>query len=187
MMDDKKITINTQGGTVITGGTFSNVEFVAQKNVFNAESKRELECKRIEEAVVITNDEDIDNPSAQDLPESVKGCFRFPSEFVKLQVEAIVKEFYLNKPVNLALIEIALYDHGQLHKRNSHKIFVSALIDWGILSNDIDIAKTANGMARKYGNLSTEGYKNWDKHQINERTICVNIGNKLADSMKYNR
>lgn len=187
MMDDKKIIVNTQGGTVITGGTFSNVEFVAQKNVFNAESKREFECERIEEAVVIINDEHIDNPSAQDIPESVKECFRFPSEFVRLQVEAIVKEFYLNKPVNLALIEIALYDHGQLHKRSSHKIFVSALIDWGILSNDIDIAKTANGMSRKFGNLSTEGYKNWDKHQINERTICINIGNKLADSMKYIR
>ena len=38
-MDDKKIIVNTQGGTVITGGTFSNVEFVAQKNVFNAKNK----------------------------------------------------------------------------------------------------------------------------------------------------
>ena len=59
-MSDKKIIINTQGGTVITGGTFSNVEFVAQKYVYNAESKRELECESIEEAVVDTDGEHID-------------------------------------------------------------------------------------------------------------------------------
>ena len=153
MMDDKKITINTQGGTVITGGTFSNVEFVAQKYVYNAESKRELECESIEEAVVDTDGEHIDNSFTQEIPESVKECFRFPSVFVKQQVALIVKDFYLNKPVNLALIELALFDHGQLHQPNSHKNFVQALIDWSILSDDIDIKKTTNGMASKFRKL----------------------------------
>ena len=39
MIDEKKITINTQGGPVINSGTFSNVEFVAQKYVYNTEPK----------------------------------------------------------------------------------------------------------------------------------------------------
>lgn len=53
MMDDKKIIVNTQGGTVITGGTFSNVEFVAHKYVYNAEPKHEMECEGIEEADIV--------------------------------------------------------------------------------------------------------------------------------------
>lgn len=187
MMDDKKITINTQGGTVITGGTFSNVEFVAQKYVYNAESKRELECEGIEEAVVDTDGEHIDNYFTQEIPESVEECFRFPSVFVKQQVALIVKDFYLNKPVNLALIEVALFDHGQLHQPNSHKNFVQALIDWGILSDDIDIKKTTNGMASKFRKLPSVGYKQWDNNHLIDRASCTNIGKKLPESMKYNR
>ena len=186
-MDDKKITINTQGGTVITGGTFSNVEFVAQKYVYNAESKRELECEGIEEAVVDTDGEHIDNYFTQEIPESVEECFRFPSVFVKQQVALIVKDFYLNKPVNLALIEVALFDHGQLHQPNSHKNFVQALIDWSILSDDIDIKKTTNGMASKFRKLPSVGYKQWDNNHLIDRASCTNIGKKLPESMKYNR
>ena len=186
-MSDKKIIINTQGGTVITGGTFSNVEFVAQKYVYNAESKRELECESIEEAVVDTDGEHIDNSFTQEIPESVKECFRFPSVFVKQQVALIVKDFYLNKPVNLALIELALFDHGQLHQPNSHKNFVQALIDWSILSDDIDIKKTTNGMASKFRKLPSVGYKQWDNNHLIDRASCTNIGKKLPESMKYNR
>ena len=40
MMDEKKILINTQGGPVINGGTFTNVEFVAQKHVYYQEPER---------------------------------------------------------------------------------------------------------------------------------------------------
>lgn len=187
MMDDKKITINTQGGTVITGGTFSNVEFVAQKYVCNAESKRELECEGIEEAVVATDGEHIDNSFTQEIPESVKECFRFPSVFVKQQVELIVKEFYLNKPVNLALIEVVLFDHGQLHQRNSHTKFVKALIDWDILPNDMDIKRTVAGLASKFKRTPLVGYKQWDNNHLNDRASCTNIGKKLPESMKYNR
>lgn len=42
MMDEKKINIYTQGGPVINGGTFSNVEFVANKYVVNESSKTEI-------------------------------------------------------------------------------------------------------------------------------------------------
>lgn len=40
-MNDEKIIINTQGGSVINGGTFSNTEFVAQKIVLNEPSKQD--------------------------------------------------------------------------------------------------------------------------------------------------
>jgi hypothetical protein len=86
------------------------------------------------------------------------------------------------------MIEVTLFDHGQLQKRNEHTSFVRALKDWGILPNDIDIAKTARGMASKLRTpFPTEGYKQWDKYYINERNLCTNIGNRLDASMKYNR
>ena len=49
MMDEKKITINTQGGPVINGGTFSHVEFVANKYVYYTEPKHEKEYLDIED------------------------------------------------------------------------------------------------------------------------------------------
>lgn len=189
-MDIKKININTQGGPVINGGTFSNVEFVAQKHVYNVGPEHEKHFENIEDAVVVTDEEQdnsSDNSSTQEIPESVKECFRFTSDFVKQYVQAIVKEFYMNKPVYLAIIERTFYDHNMLLKSNSHTSFICALMDWGILSEDTDIRKTANGMATKYKSLPTEGYKQWDKYHLNDRTTCINIGKKLPDSMKYNR
>lgn len=41
-MDKKNINIYTHGGPVINGGTFSNVEFVANKYVVNESSKTEI-------------------------------------------------------------------------------------------------------------------------------------------------
>lgn len=123
--------------------------------------------------------------SSSKLPESVKACFRFTSEFVKHQIATIVNDFYLNRPVNLAMIEVTLFDHGQLKKRNEHTAFVRALKDWGILSSDIDIRKTANGMATKFKNFPSEGYKDWDEND--DSTLCIKIGKKLPESMKYIR
>lgn len=40
-MSEEKMIINTQGGPVITGGNFSNIEFVAQKFVLNEPSKQD--------------------------------------------------------------------------------------------------------------------------------------------------
>lgn len=122
------------------------------------------------------------------IPESVKACFRIANDYVREQVEAIVNDFYLGQAVNLAMIEVALFDHGQLQKRNEHTAFVRALRDWGILPADIDIAKTARGMASKLRNpFPTEGYKKWEKYYVNEHNLCTNIGNRLPESMKYNR
>jgi len=128
------------------------------------------------------------NSSSEEVPESVKACFRIANNYVREQVETIVNEFYLGEHVNLAMIEVTLFDHGQLKKRNEHTTFVRALRDWGILSSDIDVAKAASGMASKLRSpFPTEGYKQWDKNYLNERNLCTNIGNRLPESMKYNR
>ncbi|MBQ8601720.1 MAG: hypothetical protein IJ413_04115 [Bacteroides sp.] len=55
MMDEKNINIYTQGGPVINGGTFSNVEFVANKYV--VENQREE--KQIMEAEVLEVDSEV--------------------------------------------------------------------------------------------------------------------------------
>ena len=57
MMDEKKILINTQGGPVINGGTFTNVEFVAQKHVYYQEPERKKQVEGIEDAVEVSADE----------------------------------------------------------------------------------------------------------------------------------
>ena len=57
MMDEKKILINTQGGPVINGGTFTNVEFVAQKHVYYQEPERKKLVEGIEDAVEVSADE----------------------------------------------------------------------------------------------------------------------------------
>ena len=124
---------------------------------------------------------------AQEVPSSVTGCFYFSSEYVRQQVDAIVREFYLDRPVNLALIEVVLYDHSQLRKRNNHTSFVKSLVDWGILPDSIDIKKIANGMADKFKSLPWEGYKQWGDSLLNERNRCDKIGAKLDASMRYSR
>ena len=53
MKEEKNINIYTQGGPVINGGTFSNVEFVAQKHVYFAEPKCQKQNAEIEDAVEV--------------------------------------------------------------------------------------------------------------------------------------
>ena len=47
-MSEAKIEIHTEGGPVITGGTFTGVEFVAQKYVYKNEENEELKMKNEE-------------------------------------------------------------------------------------------------------------------------------------------
>lgn len=74
------------------------------------------------------------NPTSNKLivPESeVAKSFRFTNDFVKMKVADIIRDYYKGSYANLALIEITLYDHKQLIRRNYHKAFVRALIAWG--------------------------------------------------------
>lgn len=122
------------------------------------------------------------------IPESVKECFRFANGFVEECVKNIVKDFYSGRNIDMAMIEVVLFDHGLLKKRNNHKAFVRALLDWGILPADTDIVKLSNGMATKLKSpFPEEGYKSWDNCYLNDRTLCIAIGEKLPDSIRYMR
>lgn len=136
----------------------------------------------------IVNDEARETFQPTDVPESVGACFKFGNDFVKEVVEKIVKAFYLDKPVNLALIEVVLYDHGLLYKRNQHTQFIHALVDWGLLSENIDISKTASGMASKLKTpFPSTGYMDWNSSYLNDRNLCRDMGKMLPESIKYNR
>lgn len=120
--------------------------------------------------------------------DKIKKIVRFPSEYTKQTFRKIVNDFYLGDAVNLALIEIVLYDHNQLMNRSNHTPLLNLLITWGILSEDLDIKKTANGMSQKMKPLPTEPYEDWDRIKFDkDRKYCLKIGAELPDSMPYGR
>ena len=145
--------------------------------------------KQSEDAVVV---EEMKPTSAKlFVPESeVAKCFKFTYDFVKLKVADIVRDYYKGSYANLALIEITLFDHKQLNRRNSHKAFVRALIAWGLLevADEEELKKIVSAVTDKHNRLnriSREGYKKWgDDHP--DKSICENIGRDLGDSMPYN-
>ena len=145
--------------------------------------------KQTEDAVVV---EEMKPTSAKLIvPESeVANCFKFTYDFVKLKVADIIRDYYKGSYANLALIEITLFDHKQLNRRNSHKAFVRALIAWGLLevADEEELKKIVSAVTDKHNRLnriSREGYKKWgDDHP--DKTICENIGRDLGDSMPYN-
>ena len=119
---------------------------------------------------------------------TVNKCFRFPSEFTKEKVKLLVDLYYQDSYANLALIEIALYDHGQLKKRNAHKPFVEALVAWGILDVENDEAMTLllDSLKHKHNSLpKTDGYKSWGPEFLNEKNTCINIGDELGETAPY--
>ena len=119
---------------------------------------------------------------------TVNKCFRFPSEFTKEKVKLLVDLYYQDSYANLALIEIALYDHGQLWKRNAHKTFVESMVAWGILDveNDEAMKLMLDGIKNKYTHLPKDGsYLDWGPGLQNDKNVCVSIGNELGNTMPY--
>ena len=122
----------------------------------------------------------------------VAKSFRFTSDFVKNKVADVIRDFYKGSYANLALIEIALYDHNQLIRRNYHKAFVRALVAWGLIemADENELKKVVSGVTDKYRRMPTEGYQDWStlgKNHDDDQSFCVKIGRKLGDSMPYNR
>lgn len=132
---------------------------------------------------------DITNEGQADYSTSIAVCFRVTSEFVRQSVFAVVKDYYLGAAANLALIEIALFDHNLLQKRNSHTAFFKSLIAWGIISvaNEEELKRTVRAIADKHKRLPEEGYKEWSKDYTNEKVICENVGKKLGPTIPYSR
>lgn len=118
----------------------------------------------------------------------VSKCFIFTSNFVKEKTEAVVKKYYKGSFADLALIEITLFDHGQLKKRNAHTAFVKSLMAWGILNaaSGNALKQITDCIRDKYSRLPKEGYKEWDPAFLNDKNTCVNIGKEL-DTMPYIR
>lgn len=128
-------------------------------------------------------------PVKREIPASVEKCFKKADEYVREKVEAVVKSFYNGCDANLAMIEVTLYDHGQLIKPNAHKLFLQALMDWGILPKDLEVNKMKNNMSAKMSNVDSLkiGYKQWSDKHINDRMHCIRIGQALPESMPYIR
>ena len=145
--------------------------------------------KQTEDAVVVN---EMKSTSAKLIvPESeVANCFKFTYDFVKLKVADIIRDYYKGSYANLALIEITLFDHKQLNRRNSHKAFVRALIAWGLLevADEEELKKIVSAVTDKHNRLnriSREGYQKWsDDHP--DKSFCEKIGRELGDSMPYN-
>lgn len=131
----------------------------------------------------VTNEEKVDYSS------SIGECFRVTSEFVRQSVFAVVKDYYLGYAANLALIEIALFDHNLLQKRNSHTAFFKSLVAWGIINvaNKDELERIVRAIADKHKRLPEEGYKEWGNNFTNEKVICENVGKKLGPTIPYNR
>ena len=120
---------------------------------------------------------------------SVEKCFKFSNDFIRQQVEAVVNEFYQSTHANLALIEVVMYDHGLLRKRNQHTAFIKALAAWGIIreTDGNAMKQVISGIADKFKRLPDKGYKDWGKDSQNDKNFCVRIGQRLHPSMKYER
>jgi len=118
---------------------------------------------------------------------AIDKCFKFNSDFVKRSVRTLVADFYQGNNANLALIEITLFHHQQLKRRNSHTSFVLALVAWGILTiaNDEEFKLIVMGISDKYKRMPEEGYLDWDDNNKTDRLTCERMGMKLDPSMRY--
>lgn len=119
----------------------------------------------------------------------IENCFKFPSDFVKQKVLDIVNEFYLGVAANLTLIEIALFDHNLLKKRNQHTSLLKSLIAWGVTAIKVeDVPKIANSMANKMKSMPADGYKDWVGNDlVNDKKLCTDIGTGLGTTIPYSR
>ena len=125
------------------------------------------------------------------IPESeVAKSFRFQSDFVKNKVADVIRDFYKGSYANLALIEITLYDHKQLIRRNYHKAFIKALVAWNLIevADEEELEKIVSAVTNKHNRLnriSREGYQKWSDDHL-DKSFCEKIGRELGDSMPYN-
>lgn len=168
--------------------------------VMDAEGNMKLNADQAAVPVMPHTEVEVEQPEAEEQQEDemdddsdsalavVSKCFIFTSDFVKEKTEAVVKKYYKGSYADLALIEITLFDHGQLKKRNAHTAFVKSLMAWGILNaaSGQALKQITDGIRDKHSRLPKVGYKEWDQALLNDKNTCVNIGKEL-DSMPYNR
>lgn len=122
------------------------------------------------------------------LETEVAKSFRFQSDFVKNKVADVIRDYYKGSHANLALIEITLYDHKQLIRRNYHKSFVKTLVTWGLIevTDEKELKKIVSAVTDKHNRMPKEGYQKWDGNYADDKSFCIKIGKELGDSMPYN-
>ena len=124
-----------------------------------------------------------------DYSAAVGKCFKNTSAFVREKVKDAVEKVYSGSHADLALMEVALYDHGLLRKRNAHTAFVKALAAWDIIQvkDEKDMKLLIAGITDKFKRLPEKGYLDWDEIFVNDRNMCINIGESLGSTIKYIR
>jgi hypothetical protein len=174
-------------------------DIIVRRNLIQCEMFPELKKQHEEwlnnSSENVTIEEDVQTsdepqtPNGDTTENAIKACFKVSSEFVKGQIDKVIKESYNGTVADLALIEISLFDHNLLRKRNSHKAFVNALVAWNLInvSDEKELNKIARAVADKFKRMPEEGYKSWNKDYVNDKSFCENIGKKLGDTIKYNR
>ena len=130
-----------------------------------------------------------DNDGSRFVPDTkaIEKCFKFSSDYVKRSVGALVADFYHGNYANLAVIEITLFHHLQLKRRNSHKLFVMALAAWGVITvaDDKEFQLIVMGVSDKYRRMPEEGYQEWDDNHKTDRLTCERMAKKLGATMPY--
>ena len=112
---------------------------------------------------------------------SEKGVLKGYDEKTLELVDKIVKAYYRGIHANLALIEITLYNHCILKRRNHHKSFVSALIKRGTIQpkTERELRNLTSGISKKMNGLPDVFY--------DERSLCKDIGKMLGSSFPLRR
>ena len=139
---------------------------------------------------ILKEEEPAQDEGAEDNSAYVAKCFKFANDYVKQKLKIIVSNYYQGIAANLALIEVALFDHNLLNKRNAHTALLKALMAWDMIDqlSDEELKKTTNGMANKLGFLPSAGYMEWnDKSYVNDKKTCMDIGKDLGSTMPYSR
>lgn len=187
MEETSQFVPNNYGIQNIYYGTVINVYYNEYRMCDSAYST----CR---ESTTVEDDEIFEEDAPQegktvDYDALVSKCFTFPSEFTKWKVEAVMNNHYQGSHAELALIEVTLYDHGQLKRRNAHTAFIRALEAWGLIkiANEEEFEQIRKGITDKFGRIPNTGYKNWADELLNDRTICEKIGKQLGDTMPYVR
>lgn len=195
--------MNEKQKAEVTNGMFAGATFVdsvvagvaeAGSEVFyNKGEKKKLDAQQL--PVIPYTEVEVEEESPQDDEKDdamalVAKSFKFPNDFIKQKVKAIVNAYHHGIAANLALIEVTLFDHNQLKKRNAHTALLKSLIAWDIIDqlSDEELKKTTNGMANKLGFLPSDGYMEWNAQNfVNDKKTCTDIGKDLGSTIPYRR
>lgn len=119
--------------------------------------------------------------SANAVPKSVKKVFTagHTSDYVKNRLKDAIKMYCVND-VDYYLLELTLFDNDYIKKPNAHKDFITALMDWGVLTIGDKVKRSIiSSMSSKKNVKGESKYQEWDKND-RDRQVCI----KIAEMMR---